>query len=650
MTSSLVNFGDRTAITVASLQTDVTTRVGATYADDAVTRSLREMRDRIVDNAQKAGPAVTWAEYHARPLAYAGRRVTVRNADFVRGTLRVQQPCVLVVEEDIVFNPRPDTDHRPNGDDAEYAGAPYHLGFFAAVTIECDDVVVLLGHHEITQSREHFVKQRFYQTIELANQPFMPGQGPAQFGSTPRYARRVAVCDGTIGISSHESVHGNMNEDILLENLTIRDYEIAGVALNGVRRFSAVRCHALGNLKSVALRATFSGARFASLFADAAIQHAPSGVDTRALVAANKRLRVLMEQAAGDVYKSDRVDPVAHPEAAALFANRDPTASDGNGYGFLVNPVGVAVLSFLPDRQTAKALGSCDVSLKECSVTDTRHNVTEHTALFSATTGLQRGPTSESFLIRDVVDPVTGRYRANALADLQLQLAEFLDHVPASQRARFGGTTTIDRAVRNWALRAQPPSIAALFASGEYTTKGNGDFMFHVMKGPVAVRIEGVTRACITDMTINGVVNTGARGQTGALPGQTAPVVYTGPRDGGHPDQRAQRGYNGADVRGLSLAGCKDVRVRGLRVSGVHSAAGSAMAIDVHGGSECIEIDDVSIDDVSTDGREYELAQPVAQSVHVSRNCKHVLLRIDDVPESAPIVIESTNNVRLGGA
>ena len=54
----------------------------------------------------------------------------------------------------------------------------YHLGFFAAITVESDDVILDLNGKSLKQSKLHNLQQRFYSHIELASAPFIPKQGP----------------------------------------------------------------------------------------------------------------------------------------------------------------------------------------------------------------------------------------------------------------------------------------------------------------------------------------------------------------------------------------------------------------------------------------------------------------------------------------
>ena len=46
----------------------------------------------------------------------------------------------------------------------------YRLGFFAAVTLEADNVVLDMNGHWIRQSRRHHLRQRFFACVETAGQ------------------------------------------------------------------------------------------------------------------------------------------------------------------------------------------------------------------------------------------------------------------------------------------------------------------------------------------------------------------------------------------------------------------------------------------------------------------------------------------------
>ena len=99
------------------------------------------------------------------------------------------------------------------------SSGPYHLGFFAAITIEADNILLDLNNKTLRQSKLHNVQQRFYANIELASSPFIPNQGPGNFGSTISIPKNIMIKNGCLGLSSHHGIHGNKMEKVILQNL-----------------------------------------------------------------------------------------------------------------------------------------------------------------------------------------------------------------------------------------------------------------------------------------------------------------------------------------------------------------------------------------------------------------------------------------------
>ena len=182
-----------------------------------------------------------------REYYHSGQVVLCDQDDFKDGTVRITEPGLYVLTEDIVFDPADGfaTDASGNPEatllgTGDYADQAYKLGFFAAITVETDGVILDLQGHTIRQSYAHYFRQRFFNVIQLATSPFIPGQGPgavrADGDDTPyKAASRCLILNGTIGLSSHGGIHGNNNTKVMLQKLTVRDFETTGVQLNGIK-------------------------------------------------------------------------------------------------------------------------------------------------------------------------------------------------------------------------------------------------------------------------------------------------------------------------------------------------------------------------------------------------------------------------------
>jgi hypothetical protein len=86
---------------------------------------------------------------------------------FDQGTYRIRTPGLYIVQEDIEFAPRPDNDYWNDPSDLDYPINQYYLGFFAAITVESDNVVLDLNGHTIQMSKEFYLLQRFCNIIEV---------------------------------------------------------------------------------------------------------------------------------------------------------------------------------------------------------------------------------------------------------------------------------------------------------------------------------------------------------------------------------------------------------------------------------------------------------------------------------------------------
>ena len=165
--------------------------------------------------------------------------VNLRNSDFTNGTVRIRKPGIYTLKENIIFNPNESNDFLPTSSQISSGlypvgtDGPFHLGFFAAITVEANDVIINLNGYNIKQSTLHNLQQRFYAHIELANSPFVPSQGPHSFIDNYVAANRVLVTGGTFGRSSHHGVHGNVANNVVIHNVIMNEFEVAGVALNG---------------------------------------------------------------------------------------------------------------------------------------------------------------------------------------------------------------------------------------------------------------------------------------------------------------------------------------------------------------------------------------------------------------------------------
>jgi len=500
---------------------------------------------------------VHWSEFSADPITNAEKVVLVSQSDFTYGTLRVQQPCLLKLTQSIRFNPnRPtswlDGEGKVTNDPVKArkldpnrcldwfpkkggikqdqyfqpeVSFAYGLGFFSAIALEATGVIVDLNGYTLEQHPEHLLQQRFYAQIELADQPFIPFQGPSNFGAVLRSAHGVMIHNGKLGASSHHGIHGNNNTNVLLENLTINNFEVAGVALNGSRNVTIKNVNVSNNSQKVPVLATYSAARFSKLFSGKVVEAGLSNpFFTNALGLLNQDLDQTFNSV---IFNNGTVPP--------LFQNPSGLI-DGAPYGIVINPTGVAVNGFLPTRKTMKANETGDLVIIDTNVNQIRARVNEVVAIGRATPGVEglakgivvdtAGAVLQVFNGISKVEGNKYHYQGTSLSNVQMELAKIK---LANPKAPIFGTLSIDRPLTLWAgnskmwLEHNGDNLLTLKnADGsdhlevgqrvQYIVAGSGDSMFHVTKPVMGIRIDGSNGFVFDNVSINNIENSGLEG------------------------------------------------------------------------------------------------------------------------------------------
>ena len=485
--------------------------------------------------------------------------VYLRQSDFNAGTVRLTRPGVYVLKESILFSPNPSNDFQPTtaqiasglypvAGGAQPSGA-YHLGFFAAITIEAEDIVLDLNGFTIRQSEDHRLHQRFYSNIELGSAPFITGQGPGNFSTDSSYKAptRTLIMNGYLGRSSHHGIHGNAMTGTLLYNLSIFGQEVAGIALNGALD-SVIAYVTVQNIGSgVPVLAAFSQGKFArNHLATLAARRSDAVLDLHTG-------RKTVQQIADELQTT--LDNPGH----GLFSN--PTGLlDGNIYGILLNVRGIAVNDFLHQRPQG-ALGNERIHLQDVVIKDLASHPREMVAVSAipdkgGAYGGSRlvGPAGDILHIEQTRGD-DGKYRENSLANAQLILAKYND--PKL------GTTNIPAYIVTWAEQNAVAPIrdgSITFSGVEHYLVPAGDAMGHTMKGNIGLFVSGGHQITGQNISVVGLHSKGsAVGTSQHIP---------------EPDRVTQ----GADATGITIAGSSAVTLSGVTVSNVTVDQGSAGA------------------------------------------------------------------------
>jgi len=500
--------------------------------------------------------------------------------DFEHGTYRITNPGIYKLTQDIVFDPESDNDYIPQQD---YSTPPYILGFFAAITIECKDVVIDLDGHIIKQSLGHNIQQRFYAHIELCSAPFMPGQGPGNFGSTIRCAKRCVIMNGTLGRSSHHGIHGNTPEMVLIQDLKINTFEVAGIAINGCDSLRIERCKIGPVNMKVPVLGTYSAARFAVQFAKK-LPLLKLNYDEQKLLA---ELTTNLENRTREMFNSIIANyDTGNWDKDPIFYNKF-SIPDGNMYGILIHPPGVAINELVSkdvmnpfvveetdsegDNTEGKKIVQkelkrpYDIIVHSVYITEIVGRVDEIPGLSLEDGKLVQLDVSGSVYQIDNQYFITtnGKYIPNDLTKLQLYLAEL------SIKYNFHlGKNSINSHLIDWSKSNKSIKEFFFYPGSKYKYKLDGDDMFHINKGIFGIRADGIRKLRIYNSKIKNIENIGRLGNT----------VLGGEYKLSHDAQRIP-GYHGADTTGINLSYSDDVKMCRLVIKSIKSSNGESRGV-----------------------------------------------------------------------
>ena len=599
--------------------------------------------------------------------ANANGVVVLTQDDFVHGTYIIDKPGKYRLGEDISFNPNSvetlnamcddgspllppgfscpfdawnagspfPTQYIPGGVsdftpgsplDARYDPAGFGLGFFAAIVIAADGVDLNLAGHTIEQSAEHALLQRFFAVIETAEQPFIPAQGPADFGDEIISAKNVVVRNGVIGRSSHHGVHGNGNENIRFINVDFIDYEVAAIALNGVQGL-VVRNSTAINRKDVPVLGTFSSARFIKPYLEHLVNTGSTTTfNGRTATEIRDALRASVNNVHYDLvvdgHMQDgraQINSSTHPDEYHLFGNPLGVV-DGNSYSFLVNQLGVAVNGFPGQSDNP----SRNILFQNVTVQDQEAFINEIVTLNQGG-GAVNDPVGAVLQVfnrgqdGELITMDSGNnYIGNVIADAQMLVGK------AIAAGDFDGSmldisrNNVTPEVVAWGEGA---AFSTIVSSGD-DLFCNGDSMFHVNKGVIAYKMDAAVNVLMRNANIDGLVNLGSAGSEECgdyLGGKSHPLATL-------------EGYGGAITRGYSFAGSERVLLTDSQASNLTASAGHAIGVDVLTDSAGIQLRDVEVSGVNAG-----LAGPAnyagpnedpdAKAVHVGAEAQRVRAR-----------------------
>lgn len=563
-----------------------------------------------LDAQYEANGSVEWEVFKLNQDLHKNKVVLLDQDDFSSGTLRIKKPIKLKFKESVSFNPNrgqflPDgkvdpartLDWFPRGPvlQPEYYEAgvarAYGLGFFAAIAVESPEVIVDLNTKTLSMHPEFAVMQQFYSHIELASQPFAPANGPFDFGSDLTAARKVWIKNGVLDNSTHQAIHGNNNSDIRISGVTISDYSVAGISLNGSERVVIKDTTVSGGRPTKVLGA-FNEIRLDQKLIDG-YKSAKGGIISSELQAARDAAKLAVEKVLNDILSTGSVrdhDPLDETTLSAkdvAVIKNTADLSDAIAYGIVINPAGNATGKFMEERtrsifgllskKPAKifigntVVNNIKSSVREVMAMSPAIDASQEFTLADGTAGYNvnaqmRGATGavldyynvfslNNAYVDGVANPEYGKYVGNVISDIQIELAAAQNAEPsASLKARLGQINIEPAFIE---MKRNPSSPLRFVPIGQAE--------------PLAAAAEGDRVWLIVDSSVNNDPSHTPFGEpaaSSAVPGDTRGL-----------DELEFVALANGDIQhhvlkgnfGLRIEGATDITLDGVTVSGVEN-------------------------------------------------------------------------------
>ena len=525
-------------------------------------------------------------------------KITLTQGDFDKGTYRIINPGIYYLDEDIEFSPNSniytstdgtlfpnvlDNFHPQASQKNEYPTPPYQFGFFAAITIECDNVIIDLNGHVLQQSRMHYFNQRFYSNIELNTSPFIHGQGPADFGKL-YFPQNICIRNGTLGRSSHHGIHGNGNKNLLLENLVIKDFEVAGIHLNGGENVVCRKIDIMDSSRDVQVNFLYSNALYTRKFLCQLSNEIPD-----AFLNINgynkKNVKTILDELQTEMIKEVYLPLLRGKTVTSSLFYNESLLAEGNIYGIVLNRLGVVVGDFV------KTYNDNNYQNKDITVHDILcKNIDSFPREIISLTSLDGsivGTVGDVLPILECSSPNTGLFVANKQVVATCILAKYTNNsnFKINSRSLSCPPCLIDWVEGKETLTNVKDSCNLKFVNLR-------DQMNHFMKGNIIIFISGGTDIRLHNIKMEDIANSGP--PCDCDPARMSDYKYVYETVGYINYKISDPHYRGQDLIPFLIAGSSYIDVNDVKVVSFQTN-GRYDGIDILGDCNHIKCNNISI-------------------------------------------------------
>lgn len=303
-------------------------------------------------------------------------RYEINNKSFENGPLHINNSGYYYFTEDIVLDFYNTQEkfwaHQENN----------NFGFMAGIIVNACDVTIDLCGYSIQQSIRDFCLQRFFALIQLNNMPFIIGKGPILENRTEIIVpRNVIIKNGKFGLTSHQAILGNKNDNLTLCDINVSNFEVTGITLNNVTnlKFHDSIIHSAN--KNVPVSPFFSGFIFIyRLLMTTKTLTSDNEIKQRIQIILDEIIEIL-EEFIDIIFQMQSLDELYNLDDKFKFFINNKKLSPCNVQGIKITGSGPSVDEFHKSLNPDKSLNSKNIKINNVIIKNICASVDEELAL-----------------------------------------------------------------------------------------------------------------------------------------------------------------------------------------------------------------------------------------------------------------------------
>eukprot|EP00486_Rosalina_sp_Unknown_P013765 CAMPEP_0201591984 /NCGR_PEP_ID=MMETSP0190_2-20130828/190002_1 /ASSEMBLY_ACC=CAM_ASM_000263 /TAXON_ID=37353 /ORGANISM="Rosalina sp." /LENGTH=1019 /DNA_ID=CAMNT_0048050547 /DNA_START=33 /DNA_END=3093 /DNA_ORIENTATION=- len=396
-----------------------------------------------------------------------------------------------------------------------YEGS-YSLGFFAGITVECDDVVINLNGFKYEMDKRFYLQQRFFSLIEMATKPFLPHQGASTWGLTDIfYPDNVEIKGpGTLGRTSHHGIHSNHGTNVYIHDLDIKDFDVAGIGCNACK-YTTIENIVVGPQNSdIPTLGRFTHSRaFIPRLKDLNKLHGDKeltfyGRETQTVSELCQRMVNQMDMIYNNYINGQEYDEDDKEWAAAKKLYKNPTGwmDGGTSYGISINGEGAAVVGI--GTRTANTNNIVMSNVEVFGIYNQMQEKIKFTVGIYTSRGILFDVTDWIGLVDQYEDKITTKYIGDVYTDVQFAANKYMESWyyrnslyihPIEESFVFNGNTK-ENGYPFKTIFPDPDTGVQIGGCGT-------DIQLHSSKGAIGIMINGAQESQFNNIYVHDVYN-----------------------------------------------------------------------------------------------------------------------------------------------